>query len=204
MYLPYIVIAERLRQQLTMTASEPKPMTMVMEGVYQVASTKTGQHALSVFDRFLCIVEALNFFSAPTDQQQEQRRECKETPDYRRPLPWIFYIPMLYYCRLIRLVICIIGYPFHKTVTAMTAVHYVQSLRRKLRYIKIQGCRMMANPEKRSALPWIVRMAINLFVWGPLQFVTTLARLIFGDKQYNVYSAGGQTRSVSRERGIRS
>lgn len=171
---------------------------MVMDSIYQVASTRVGQHAISFIDRLLCIVEALNFFSAPQEQQQAARHESKELTDYKRPLPWLLFLPLLCYCRVVRVMLSIILYPFNKEISAITAVYYIQKMRRDLRYIKIQGARRMADPEQKiSSLPWPLQLALSVFTWGPLQFFTIVGRLVFGDKQYNVYSTTGQPRSVS-------
>lgn len=171
---------------------------MVMDSIYQVASTRVGQHAISFIDRLLCIVEALNFFSAPQEQQQAARHESKELTDYKRPLPWLLFLPLLCYCRVVRVMLSIILYPFNKEISAITAVYYIQKMRRDLRYIKIQGARRMADPEQKiSSLPLPLQLALSVFTWGPLQFFTIVGRLVFGDKQYNVYSTTGQPRSVS-------
>lgn len=176
---------------------------MALDGIYQVASTRVGQHAITFFDRILCIVEALNFYAAPTAEQQEALQESKELHDYQRPLPWFLFIPMLFFFRIVRSVMSSVSMLVFRQppVSAMMVVLYVQTLRRKMRYVKIQGSRMMSNPEsrKQSSLPWIARVAINLFTWGPLQLFTIVARLVLGDKQYHVYTSSGQPRSVSNQ-----
>lgn len=111
---------------------------MLVDGMYQMAATRVGQHALTFMDRILCIVEALNFFSVPEDQRKEAHQDGKESQDYRRPLPWFLFIPMLFYFRLVRILVSIMAMPFKLQVTAMMMVHYLQSVRRKLRYVKIQ------------------------------------------------------------------
>lgn len=173
---------------------------MVIDGIYQVASTRVGQSAIVFFDHILCIVEAINFYAAPAEQQQEARQESKEMQDFQRPLPWFLFIPMLFYFRIVRGVMSVVGLLFHmQGVSAMMVVYYMQSMRRKLRYVKIQGSRMMSNPDQKasSSLPWIARAAINLFTWGPLQVFTIFARLVLGNKHYNVYASTNQPRSVS-------
>lgn len=175
---------------------------LAIDAVYQVASTNVGQHSITVVDRILCIFEALNFYAAPLSQQQEARRESKEMHEYQRPLPWFLFIPMLLQFRVIRLVLSLIAYPLgSEPVTAMVMVYYIQSVRRKLRYIKIQGARLMRNPESTSSLPWALRMFINVVTWAPLQIFTLVARVLLGNKQYPVYASSVQPRSVSGEFG---
>lgn len=173
---------------------------LAIDSMYHIVSSRVGQQAMTFIDRILCIVESLNFYAAPISQQQEARQESKEMSDYKRPLPWFLFVPMLIFFRVVRIVMSVFAVLCGmQTVSPIMVVYYIQSLRRNLRYIKIQGSRMMSNPEGNvSTLPWILRFVINLFTWGPLQFFTIVGRLVFGDKQYNVYnSTPSQMRSVS-------
>lgn len=172
---------------------------VAMDSLYYISATRVGQHAMTFLDRILCILEALNFYGAPVSQQQEARQESKEVHDYKRPLPWILFIPMLLYCRVVRVFMSAVAFLCGwQPVTAMSVVEYLQSLRRKVRYVKIQGSRMMQNPEGNpSNLPWTMKFIISMFTWGPLQFFTIVARLVLGEKQYHVYAAAPQPRSVS-------
>ena len=173
---------------------------MFYDGVYHVAATRVGQNGISLLDRLMCIVEGLNFYAAPESQQQESRQQSKEMYYYQRPLPWFLFIPMLFFFRILRNVLSVAFWMLGmEPISPMTVVYYMQGLRRKLRYIKIEGSRMMNDANRGpSQLPLLARIAINLFTWGPLQFVTIIARLVMGDKQYNTYTSAGPKRSQKR------
>ncbi|XP_075165603.1 jabba isoform X2 [Haematobia irritans] len=106
-------------------------LQMVME---KFAHTGMGQMALEGCDRVLKVLEETAKWSVPQDDNDHIKLE--------RPLPWIFFIPLIVWLRVLRFWLTIGSVMMGGSpVTSQNMVYNVQVKRRRLRAIRVPALR---------------------------------------------------------------
>ncbi|XP_037815928.1 uncharacterized protein LOC119606474 isoform X2 [Lucilia sericata] len=111
-------------------------ITEVME---KFASTRVGQMMIEKTDRVLKVVEDTAKWSLPQDDNEIQ---------LERPLPWIFFLTLIVWLRVLRIWLSVASYIVGaQPVTPHTIVYYMQTKRRRLRAIRVQGLKSIRSRE---------------------------------------------------------
>ncbi|KNC32834.1 hypothetical protein FF38_01724 [Lucilia cuprina] len=111
-------------------------ITDVME---KFASTRVGQMMIEKTDRVLKVVEDTAKWSLPQDDNEIK---------LERPLPWIFFLTLIVWLRVFRIWLSVASYIVGaQPVTPHTIVYYMQTKRRRLRAIRVQGLKSIRSRE---------------------------------------------------------
>ncbi|XP_011295343.1 probable WRKY transcription factor protein 1 isoform X1 [Musca domestica] len=143
------------------------------------AATGMGQTILGSCDRVLKVLEETSKWSLPQDDTDAK---------LERPLPWIFFIPLIVWLRVIRMwlsFVCIMmgGSP----MTAEKMVYNIQIKRRRLRAIRVPALRAARRMEPDSS---------GMMVSGKNQTFMGKIRSLFG----SAVCKPGQRRDVPSRR----
>lgn len=132
----------------------------------RLACTHIGQLLIQVVDRFLWIIEGLNLFAVPEANQGDAKQNINDLFNYLRPLPWWIFIPALIYFRILRSVLTLFTWFLGMDpVRPMTVVYFIQTRRRKLRAIKLQGLKAMnKKPGEEETSQWTRFSFVNNFL----------------------------------------
>ncbi|XP_063698534.1 type-2 histone deacetylase 2 isoform X3 [Culicoides brevitarsis] len=124
----------------------------------KIASTSIGQFGIRKIDNILWTIEKSAKWSLPRytrhvpASEEPEKEEKIHEPPLTRPLPWIFFIPMLIALRMIRTTVSVGALMLRKSpVTPQEMVHFIQSRRRKLRAIKYSGLRAIRMRHIQAA-----------------------------------------------------
>uniref|UniRef100_A0A1I8QAM9 Uncharacterized protein n=1 Tax=Stomoxys calcitrans TaxID=35570 RepID=A0A1I8QAM9_STOCA len=114
-------------------------MQIVLE---KFAQTRMGQMALEGCDRVLKVLEETAKWGVPQDENDTK---------LERPLPWLFFIPLIVWIRVIRFWLTIgslmVGGP---PITPQNMVYNIQVKRRRLRAIRVPALRAARRLETQS------------------------------------------------------
>ncbi|KAM7341979.1 jabba isoform 2-T4 [Cochliomyia hominivorax] len=115
-------------------------ITRLME---KFASNRLGQMIIEKTDRVMKVAEDTAKWSLPQDDDIQ----------LERPLPWIFFLTFIVLLRVLRIWLSVASYIVGaQPVTPYTMVYYIQTKRRRLRAIKVQGLKAIRNRETESTL----------------------------------------------------
>ncbi|XP_065367321.1 myb-like protein V isoform X2 [Calliphora vicina] len=111
----------------------------ITQAMEKFASNRMGQWMIERTDRVLKVLEDTAKWSLPQDDTELQ---------LERPLPWIFFLTLIVWLRVFRIWLSVGSYIVgSQPVTPHTMVYYMQTKRRRLRAIRVQGLKSIRYRE---------------------------------------------------------
>lgn len=120
----------------------PLPYRKAYEMAELFAATRIGQFVMNRGDSLLKIIEMTAKWSLPRAQQEDK---------LHRPLPWIPFLVLIISLRLARVWISVAALMIgNAPVKAEDVVYFIQTRRRKLRYLRLQGVKQFNENSSKK------------------------------------------------------